>query len=166
MASRVAASIAVATGYGKEMIVRSGEEYERRALALASGLTYDILPPLNVDVNLPEARVQRRGKGELAQLRRKLFLSREQSPLFDTKRWVENMEKGLTEAWKQWVRGFEFEGESALSLQFGQVELADRLRLHTDAGEWGAGVEKQTGCIWVPDGDDFTNIAARKEFFG
>ncbi|ORY72723.1 hypothetical protein BCR35DRAFT_307496 [Leucosporidium creatinivorum] len=131
MASRVAASIAVATGHGKEMIVSSGAEYEHRALFLASGLHQP---------DAPEARVQRRGKGELSKLRRKLFLSREQSPLFDTRRWVQNMEKGLTEAWKRWVQGTEF--------------------------EVGMGVEKQTGCIWVADARDSTNVAARKDFLG
>lgn len=125
MASRVAASIAVATGHGKDMIVDSGAAYEHRALVLASGLEYDILPVVpGSQPDTPEARVQRRGKGELSKLRRKLFLSREQSPLFDTKRWVQNMEKGLTEAWKRWVQGTEFEGELAV-LPFAVLPFAD-----------------------------------------
>lgn len=115
MASRVAASIAIATGHGKQMIVHSGNEYEQRALDLAGGMIYDMLPPLKgVDANRPEARAQRRGKGELAQLRKQLFLTRESSPLFDTKRWVENMERGVVEAWRRWVNGTEFEGKSVV----------------------------------------------------
>lgn len=112
MASRVAASIAVATGMGRNMVVMSASEYERRAIDLAEGLTYDLLAPLKVDAHLPEARAQRRSKGELAQMRKKLFFSRDKSPLFDTKRWVTNMETGLIEAWDRWVMGTEFEGES------------------------------------------------------
>lgn len=94
MCSRVAASIAAATGFGPEMIVPSDLEYERRALDLAGSLVYEYIPP---DPSKPagslEGREQRRAKGELAELRKQLFLTREHSPLFDTKRWVHNLEK-------------------------------------------------------------------------
>jgi len=94
MCSRVAASIAVATGLGPEMIVDSAEAYEERAVALAFGLKYRYTQP--VQGALPESlegRVQKRSTGELAELRKKLFLTRETSPLFDTKRWTVNLEK-------------------------------------------------------------------------
>jgi hypothetical protein len=85
MCSRVAASIAAATGFGGNMIVPSELEYERRALELAGSLVYEYIPP---DASKPphslEAREQRRAKGELAALRQQLFLTREHSPLFDT----------------------------------------------------------------------------------
>lgn len=76
------------------MIVNNEHEYERRALELAAGLVYDTIPadPSKPPTTL-EGREQRRSKGELAELRKKLFLTREQSPLFDTKRWVRNLEK-------------------------------------------------------------------------
>ena len=94
MCSRVAASIAAATGFGGEMIVPNDLEYERRALELAGSLVYEYVPP---DASKPphslEAKEQRRAKGELANLRKQLFLTREHSPLFDTKRWVRNLEK-------------------------------------------------------------------------
>ncbi|GAA5905481.1 hypothetical protein JCM5296_005886 [Sporobolomyces johnsonii] len=138
MCSRVAASIAVATGFGPEMIVSSPEAYEERALALAAGLDYELVQP-----DGEEGPVQRRSKGELAQLRKKLFLTRERSPLFDTKRWTGNLEKGLIEAWERWVRGQEFE----------------------DGPEFGTGPERATSCIWVEDSVDSTNIPARKPYF-
>ncbi|GAA5862952.1 hypothetical protein JCM1840_002337 [Sporobolomyces johnsonii] len=138
MCSRVAASIAVATGFGPEMIVSSPEAYEERALALAAGLDYELVQP-----DGEEGPVQRRSKGELAQLRKKLFLTRERSPLFDTRRWTGNLEKGLIESWERWVRGQEFE----------------------DGPEFGTGPERATSCIWVEDSVDSTNIPARKPYF-
>ncbi|BGP12958.1 hypothetical protein JCM10213v2_000875 [Rhodosporidiobolus nylandii] len=144
MCSRVAASIAVATGFGPQMIVSSAEEYERRALELAAGLVYEKIP---ADPSKPpstlEGREQRRAKGELAELRKKLFLTREQSPLFDTKRWVRNLEKGLVTAWERWVNGQEFE----------------------DSPEWGQGPERSTASIWIEDDADGANIAPRKSYF-
>ncbi|GAA5827127.1 hypothetical protein JCM5353_006201 [Sporobolomyces roseus] len=144
MASRVAASIAVATGLGPEMIVSSSEAYEERAVNLAAGLRYQLVQPQAGA--LPESLeggVQRRSMGELADLRKKLFLTRESSPLFDTKRWTVNLEKGLVEAWERWVRGQEFE----------------------DSPEWGQGPERQTSCIWISDDYDQTNIPARQPYF-
>ncbi|GAA5992692.1 hypothetical protein JCM11641_004994 [Rhodosporidiobolus odoratus] len=146
MCSRVGASIAVATGLGPQMIVSSAEEYERRALELASGLLYDeIAPDSSKPSTTLEGRPQRRGKGELAELRKKLFLTREQSPLFDTKRWVQNLEKGLVEAWERWVSGAEFE----------------------DLPEWAAqaGPARSTPCIWVNDDKDGQNIPPRQPWF-
>ncbi|GAA6013595.1 hypothetical protein JCM11491_002719 [Sporobolomyces phaffii] len=144
MCSRVAASIAVATGLGPAMIVDSAEAYEERAVALAAGLEYRYSQP--VDGALPESlegRVQRRGRGELSELRKRLFTTRETSPLFDTKRWTVNLEKGLVTAWQRWVQGTEFE----------------------DSPEWGHGSERNTSCIWVYDDHDANNLDARKRYF-
>ncbi|GAA6022980.1 hypothetical protein JCM10207_007738 [Rhodosporidiobolus poonsookiae] len=144
MCSRVAASIAVATGFGSQMIVTSPEEYERRALELASGLIYETVP---ADPSKPasklEGRAQRRSKGELADLRKKLFLSRESSPLFDTQRWTRNLEKGLVTAWEQWVSGSEFE----------------------DDPNWGKGSERPSNCIWIADDVDGVGIGPRQPYF-
>ncbi|GAA5853587.1 hypothetical protein JCM8547_002514 [Rhodosporidiobolus lusitaniae] len=144
MCSRVAASIAVATGYGDQMIVDSAEKYEARALELAGGLSYETVPadPTKPPTTL-EGREQRRAKGELADLRKALFSTREQSPLFDTRRFVRNSEKGFITAWERWVSGAEFE----------------------DAPEWGHGAERTSGVIWVEDDQDGSNITQRQPYF-
>lgn len=89
MCSRVAASVVVATGFGKQMIVKSEAEYEKRALHLAQSLSYDMLPArAGALPSDPDSRPQRRGRGELSDLRKNLFLTRGESPLFDTRRCV------------------------------------------------------------------------------
>lgn len=124
MCSRVAASMANATGFGDQMIVHTIQEYEERAVAWALNLYYE-------PVQEPSGHVIYRGQGPLIELRRNLFLNRDVMPLFDTKRWTRNLEKGLQKAWRRWVLGT-------------QYEMSD---------EWEAcqGAEKTSGCIWVPD---------------
>lgn len=116
--------MANATGFGDQMVVHSLQEYETRAVALATGLTYTQVTDQNGVTTL-------RGQGEVVALRRNLFLNRDRMPLFDTVRWTRNIEKAYWEAWRRWVEGTQF-------------ELSD---------EWEActGPEKQSGCIWVPD---------------
>ncbi|KAI9315670.1 glycosyl transferase family 41-domain-containing protein [Dichotomocladium elegans] len=116
MCSRVGASIANATGYGEEMVVATEQEYENRAVALALGLKYTI-----------NEHSKRRGHGEVMELRKKLFCTRETSRLFDTARWTRNLERGYVEAWRRWVSAQEYED------------------IHPDSA---------TGCIWVVDPDD------------
>lgn len=53
----------------------------------------------------PRGAVRRRGRGELAALRRHLFTTRDASALFDTQAWVRALEAGLREAWRRWVAG-------------------------------------------------------------
>ncbi|KAM0749157.1 TPR-like protein [Meredithblackwellia eburnea MCA 4105] len=146
MCSRVATSVVVATGFGPQMIAKDDHDYERRAVSLARSLQYIMLPPnYQAHPSDPEARPQRRGRGELSDLRRNLFLTRSNSPLFDTRRWVRNVEKGYQEAWSRWVDGTEFE----------------------DSGEWdecGATI-RRSGCIWVADEIDGPNIEQRKDYF-
>ncbi|KAG0747849.1 hypothetical protein G6F57_007483 [Rhizopus arrhizus] len=122
MCSRVGASIAMATGLGKEMIVMNEQQYETRTVELATSLsyTYQSLPNSNI--------IQRRGHGALMDLRKRLFLSREQCRLFDTLRWTRNLERGYEEAWRRWVTSEEFE------------DLSDYI--------------SSSGCIWVTDPDD------------
>lgn len=126
MCSRVAASMVNATGFGAQMTVHSAEEYEARAVALAQSVRY-------VPHHEPSGAVLPRGAGELVALRRNIFVNRDRMPLFDTRRWTRNLEKGLEEAWRRWVHGT-------------QYELSD---------EWEAceGDEKASGCIWIRDDD-------------
>ncbi|KAI8089349.1 glycosyl transferase family 41-domain-containing protein [Halteromyces radiatus] len=115
MCSRVGASIAYATGYGDEMVVTSEKEYEERAVQWAQGL-----------LSLGNQH------GSLMDLRKRLFLTREHSRLFDTERWTRNLERGLHEAWRRWVTGQEMEDLSPSSLN-------------------------HSGCIWIIDPDDKKN---------
>ncbi|CAZ85188.1 unnamed protein product [Tuber melanosporum] len=99
MCSRIAASILRAavpqTPEGKAManslIVDSEEEYEDRAAALVSNLVYD--------------NDEGRGVGQLGTIRQVLFEHRWKSALFDTKRWVRDLEDAYHEAWRRWVSG-------------------------------------------------------------
>ncbi|KAG6737458.1 hypothetical protein POTOM_058980 [Populus tomentosa] len=75
MATRVAGSLCLATGLGDEMIVSSMKEYEERAVSLA----------LN--------------KPKLQSLTNRLKAFRMTCPLFDTKRWVRNLERAYFKMW-------------------------------------------------------------------
>lgn len=96
MCSRIAASILRAavpqTTKGKSiadsLIVASEAEYEDRAVELADGLVYGI---------------EGRGDGDLNDVRKVLFEHRWQSMLFDTQRWVGDLEDAYEEAWRRWV---------------------------------------------------------------
>jgi len=127
MCSRVGASVAYATGFGSQMVVSSVEEYEERAISLASSLRHHTT-----------SRGQVRGKdeGELVNLRRSLYLNRDHMPLFDTERWTRNLEKGLREVWKRWVGGTEFQ--------------------ESEEWKASTGPEKESGCIWIEDNDPIT----------
>ncbi|KAI9183357.1 hypothetical protein H9P43_004274 [Blastocladiella emersonii ATCC 22665] len=158
LCSRVAASIALATGYGERMIVASEREYEERVVALAASVRVRVvadpagsssssaatsamadlsitkngaatddsstagsasaLPPVATLLNgspgsaatqvpggilPPGSRLET--TGELYDLKRALFLTRESSPLFDTHRWVRNLEKGFEAAWAAYTAG-------------------------------------------------------------
>ncbi|KAG9446016.1 hypothetical protein H6P81_012144 [Aristolochia fimbriata] len=75
MATRVAGSLCLATGVGEEMIVNSMKEYEDKAVELAE--------------NRPK----------LQALTNKLKAARLTCPLFDTTRWVKNLERGYFKMW-------------------------------------------------------------------
>ncbi|KIM34507.1 glycosyltransferase family 41 protein [Serendipita vermifera MAFF 305830] len=96
MCTRVASSIAYATGFGDNMVVANEREYEDRAVALAESISYRLEPN-------PEGGTDRRGSGELIELRKNIFLNRNRMPLFDTARWTRNLEKGLYEIWDRWA---------------------------------------------------------------
>ncbi|KAI3798207.1 hypothetical protein L1987_33477 [Smallanthus sonchifolius] len=75
MATRVAGSLCLATGVGEDMIVNSMKEYEDRVVYLA----------LN--------------RSKLQDLTNKLKSSRLSCPLFDTSRWVKNLERSYFKMW-------------------------------------------------------------------
>ncbi|KAJ6797840.1 putative UDP-N-acetylglucosamine--peptide N-acetylglucosaminyltransferase SEC [Iris pallida] len=81
MATRVAGSLCLATGVGEEMIVSSTKEYEEKAVAFAQN-------PL-----------------KLQALRNKLKASRLTCPLFDTTRWVRNLERAYFKMWNLYCSG-------------------------------------------------------------
>ncbi|CAL1695844.1 unnamed protein product [Somion occarium] len=126
MCSRVCASMVNATGFGDQMVVNNLQDYEERAVTWANGVEYQ-------STQKPSGSTFMRPKGDVITLRRNLFLNRDKMPLFDTQRWVRNIEKGYTEVWRRWVAGTQFE----MSDEWQECE----------------GIEKESGCIWVPDDD-------------
>ena len=102
MCSRMAASIltgalprnADGERAAEDLIADSDESYEDQAVELASDLIYP-----------PQEGMQGIGKGRLMELRKLLYESRWTSALFDTKRWVRDLEVAYEEAWRRWVAG-------------------------------------------------------------
>ncbi|KAF1940006.1 TPR-like protein [Clathrospora elynae] len=97
MCSRMAASILkgalpkspAGVQAAKDLIAADDDEYEEMAVRLASDCTYNGY----------------RAHGRLSELRRMLYKSRWTSPLFDTRRWVRDLEDAYEIAWKKWERG-------------------------------------------------------------
>ncbi|KAL0403745.1 UNVERIFIED_CONTAM: putative UDP-N-acetylglucosamine--peptide N-acetylglucosaminyltransferase SEC [Sesamum radiatum] len=81
MATRVAGSLCLATGVGEEMIVNSMKEYEEKAVSLA--------------LNRPK----------LQDLTNRLKAARLTCPLFDTARWVRNLERAYFKMWNLYCSG-------------------------------------------------------------
>ena len=79
---------------GRDLLVRSEEHYEEQAIKLARGLKYPA-----------EGGPVGRGKGRLMDLRRMLWEGRWTSRLFDTRRWVRDLETAYWEAWRRWEHG-------------------------------------------------------------
>lgn len=77
----------------EELVAKDEEDYEEKAVLLGRSFTH--------------ARAQKDGKsgGRLVELRRILYNSRWTSALFDTKRWVRDLEDAYDEAWRRWVAG-------------------------------------------------------------
>lgn len=100
MCSRMAASIlkgALPRGEegnlaAKELIARDDDQYEEFATNLASSMSFRRLPSGQME-----------GLGRLAELRKLLFDSRWSCALFDTRRWVRDLESAYGEAWRRWV---------------------------------------------------------------
>jgi len=97
MCSRMAASILkgalpktpAGAQAAKELIASNDDEYEAMAVRLARNCTYNGY----------------RAQGRLSELRRMLYESRWSSPLFDTRRWVRDLEDAYEIAWKRWEKG-------------------------------------------------------------
>ncbi|ETI22699.1 hypothetical protein G647_06775 [Cladophialophora carrionii CBS 160.54] len=105
MCSRMAGSIvASALPEGREgdearrdLLVRSERQYVNAAIELAQGLRYP-----SSEMN---GQKLGRGKGRLMDLRRMLWEGRWTSRLFDTKRWVTDLETAYWSAWNKWEKG-------------------------------------------------------------
>ena len=75
-----------------ELIADDDAQYEDFAIKLASGLCYEM-----------HSSGYGNGVGRLAELRKLLYDSRWTCALFDTKRWVTDLECAYDEAWRRWV---------------------------------------------------------------
>ncbi|KAJ1643829.1 hypothetical protein LPJ64_004436 [Coemansia asiatica] len=120
LCSRVAASVACATGHGRTMVVNGADEYVDRAVEWAMRASHEYkfaypaagrTPILEPDPQTGLVR-HRLCHGPTMDIRLQLFMNRDRSRLFDTQRWTRNLEKGLEEAWRRWVAG---EDEADLS---------------------------------------------------
>lgn len=76
----------------QELVAEDEEDYEEKAVALGRAFAY---------VPGGEGTAQ----GRLQELRKMLFHSRWSSALFDTKRWVADLEDAYDQAWTRWVDG-------------------------------------------------------------
>ena len=78
-----------------ELIAADDGEYEEFAVRLANGISYRY----NIQGGYGE------GSGRLAELRRLLWDGKWSCALFDTRRWVTDLEDAYEEAWRRWVAG-------------------------------------------------------------
>ena len=83
-----------------ELLVQSETEYERRAVGLARGLRYSA-----GGLQSSGEAGGGRGAGRLMELRRILWEGRWTSRLFDTQRWVRDLERAYWAAWQKWEAG-------------------------------------------------------------
>lgn len=81
----------------RDLIAGSEDEYEELAVKLGRGLRY---PKTG-----QQGFVVGRGEGRLVELRRMLVEARWRSALFDTGRWVRDLEDAMEEVWERWVKG-------------------------------------------------------------
>lgn len=104
MCSRMAASIlkgalprsADGEQVAKELIARSETEYELSAIRLAGDLSY---------LTTGTGSGYGQGRGRLAEMRKLLWESKWSCGLFNTRRWVDDVETAYEEAWRRWVAG-------------------------------------------------------------
>lgn len=102
MCSRMAASIlrgalpktAEGLHAADELITASEEDYEKSAIELAAGLAYARTDSGDIE-----------GSGRLAEMRELLWHNKWTCGLFDTRRWVRDVETAYLEAWKRWETG-------------------------------------------------------------
>ncbi|KAH7309416.1 glycosyl transferase family 41-domain-containing protein [Stachybotrys elegans] len=106
MCSRMAASILHGalpkTAEGRkaatELVVESDDEYERSAVQLAGSLVYSLRKE-------EDGETCGQGQGRLHEMRRLLWDHRWECGLFNTRRWVADLETAYEEAWRRWVAG-------------------------------------------------------------
>lgn len=77
----------------EELIASSDEDYENKAIRLCLDLQY--------------SGHEGHSRGRLADIRQMLFRDRYQNKLFDTARWVRDLEDAYEAVWAQWVNGEE-----------------------------------------------------------
>lgn len=107
MCSRIGASVlkgalpkdAAGQQAAAELIAEDDDEYEKMAIKLASGMTYRQAPCADGTGTYGE------GEGRLADLRKMLWEHKWECGLFDTRRWVSDLEDAYTEAWRKWANG-------------------------------------------------------------
>ncbi|KAL9061540.1 MAG: hypothetical protein Q9162_000072 [Coniocarpon cinnabarinum] len=78
-----------------DLIAEDEDDYERKAIALAEGVKHVDGKPGDIP----------RTQGRLVELRRTLWKGRWTSKLFDTQRWVRDLELAYKEVWRKWVEG-------------------------------------------------------------
>jgi hypothetical protein len=98
--------------------------------------------------------------GPLIRLRRRLFLTRDHIPLFDTARWVRDIEKGLLLCWETWLRGWakvkERNARELVVLKDAGLELSGVVDQHSWATERERTISEpqlRSRCLWVEDED-------------
>lgn len=85
----------------RELLVNSETEYEETAVELGRGLKYAANSPPGDESGARPGH----GTGRLLDLRRMLWEGRWESRLFDTRRWVRDVERAYHIAWRKWERG-------------------------------------------------------------
>ena len=113
MCSRMAASIlkgalpktSEGVGAARDLIAASDEDYEERAVRLARGCTYQGFDAAAAAAAGGAQDLPGRAVGRLSELRRILYESRWTSALFDTRRWVRDLEEAYEIAWARWENG-------------------------------------------------------------
>jgi predicted O-linked N-acetylglucosamine transferase (SPINDLY family) len=78
----------------EELVARDELGYEQSAVKLASGLRY-----------VMNCNAYGSGRGRLAEMRRLLWDHKWTCGLFNTRRWVTDVETAYEEAWRRWVAG-------------------------------------------------------------
>ncbi|CAK7207845.1 hypothetical protein SEUCBS139899_010660 [Sporothrix eucalyptigena] len=107
MCSRIGASVlkgalpkdAVGQQAAAELIAEDDDQYEKMAIKLASGMSYRQVARDDGTGTYGE------GSGRLADLRKILWDHKWECGLFDTRRWVSDLEDAYTEAWRRWANG-------------------------------------------------------------
>lgn len=82
----------------KELIAEDEKQYEEFAVGLVNRMGYQL-------VRGQDGEVYGRGEGRLAEMRRLLWESKWGCALFDTRRWVRDLEEAYGRAWSDWVNG-------------------------------------------------------------